>query len=498
MKKVLAFLLVGSAIPGLAGCAAGNVPAPTVNVDMQNETESIAEVPLETESASQNSSVDKSDAQHSVNDWVADRPERTNDITVGEVFAGMIARLESSECFTMTETLTMEENGEVWATSGSVLSCNNKTGELYSLSTSQFEGTDITHKMYMVKQPRDGFKYATYSETITTEDGKTQTIAEAVHGRSPIAYYPIYELLTMETCLDIYQDDYMLNNVPHFVLKNIIPVIGQEEVSVTMYINAEDYSITQIVMEDSEASRSEILFNYSHVDISIPKEYADMEFTSLYGDSSEPSQTEIDYIKEHFDSFTSFFEMTDETNIGVEDIVFNADNVQYHLGDSWKDISGTTMDGHYFSEGVLLDTVTGNVLDYQSDIDINRNQVVRFDIFNSSDNSYEGSLWLHNAADKAVDINECVLGAISYDRYYEYDEDFSVSMLSIFDMRAYFGDRYEKTLLSEDRVLCHWSNDDYQVFAEDLGFMWDAMFIQSNSFPDMSVVFKTGINQNSD
>ena len=151
MKKVLAFLLVGSAIPGLAGCAAGNIPAPTVNVDMQNETESIAEVPLETESASQNSSVDKSDAQHSVNDWVADRPERTNDITVGEVFAGMIARLESSECFTMTETLTMEENGEVWATSGSVLSCNNKTGELYSLSTSQFEGTDITHKMYMVK-----------------------------------------------------------------------------------------------------------------------------------------------------------------------------------------------------------------------------------------------------------------------------------------------------------------------------------------------------------
>ena len=110
--------------------------------------------------------------------------------------------------------------------------------------------------------------------------------------------------------------------------------------------------------------------------------------------------------------------------------------------------------------------------------------VVRFDVIEDVLQMANCCFWVYNPGDVEVGVEECIIGAIHYHEYYLWADPYSVSMLTMFDIHALFGDNYSKTFVG-DIAKYQWDNGDILIYGEDLGFMWNGIVIQDKNAPDV-------------
>lgn len=480
MKKICALVLSGVLTLSLIGCSKGTESSSSLSTVPIPTAETMVESAVETTGETVDAAITETDSLPVF--FEVERPERTTDISIGEIMSRVYAQLDSCDSFAIVESLTLYEGEAILAEAFSRMEFDNTTGEMHSYSESTYEHDIIQQNTYVVKQPYDKFDYVTYSEYTTIDGDETFTELTGSCGRTPFVYFPIYEMLSMESYMDVYQDNYEMNGEPHFVLKNFIPIAGLDDSSVCMYINANDYTITRVEQDDKRTgSVSSIAVEYNTVDITLPEEFNNVDIQNDFG--GDMSADEFALIKQNFDTFTSFFALTDCEPLAPKDVVLSFGENPIAIGDKAKDVLSMQAEDYYLSQGSVYDAYTCIYSPLTDDTMVRSGDFIRYDVIATGDESSDSAFWLYNPKKEPCSVSECIVGAIKFDRYYENDVELSVSMATLFDMKAMFGDNYQKTFRSDDVSVCHWDLGRVDIFAEDLGFMFNSIVVKDDNCP---------------
>ena len=483
-------MLVLCILMSLIGCGAKSEDAqPTINIDM-------ATLPIETEETEPARTEDnivesaESDVYVPLFDTAGELPARTTDLSVGQVLTNVINRFETSDGFSLRYLINRVQDGKVWATSESRLSFNNRSGDLYSYSQAQYEGNNIINENYVIKEPSEKYKYVTYS--FRTEEGPdaAEPVYEACYGRSPLIDYQLYELFGMFSYLDIYQDNYDIDGRPHYVLVNFMPIDASVDLSFVMYVDAEDFTVAKIEQLDIEGNTGETTFDYEPVEIIVPnKENIPVE--DVYG--SIVDSEVFNNIKEKIDTFDGFFNWSDYDRIRKDNVLLTFADTEYHLGDTLKDVAETLPEGYTLSAvEYISDSVTFEAFMTQAVVE--PGQVMRLDVVEDVLQMSNCCFWVYNPGETEITAAECIIGGVHYHEYYLWSDPYSVSMLTLFDIHALFGDNYNKSF-SGDVAQYWWDNEDILIYGEDLGFMWNSIVIQDKNAPDIISIITGSENE---
>lgn len=480
MKKIYALALLSALVLNLIGCSEKIEGSSSSSAAPVPVAEIVADNPAEVADEVAEASFDEVEPVPVFLN--VQRPERTTDITIGEIMDRAYVKLESSNGFTIIDSLTLYDNEVIMAESLSRMEFDNLTGEIHLYSESAYEHEIVQRNTYVIKQPYDKFDYVTYSEYTTTAGEKTFSEFTGSCGRTSFVYFPIYEMLSMESYMDVYQDNYEMNGEPHFVLKNFIPIVGMEDMSVCMYINANDYTITRVEQDDKRTgSYSSVAVEYNTVDITLPDEFKNVTIQNDFGEGMD--EDEFALIKKNFDTFTSFFTLTDCEPLAPKDVVLSFGDNTISVGDEAKDVLSMRAEDYSISQGSVYDAYTGIYSPVSDDTMVRPGDFVRYDILANREGTSDSAFWVYNAKEEPCVVNECIVGAINFDKYYENDVELSVSMATLFDMKAMFGNKYQKTFRSDDVAVCHWDLGRVDIFAEDLGFMFNSIVIKDDDCP---------------
>ena len=150
MKKICTLVLSGVLTLSLIGCSKGVESSSSLSTVPIPAAETVVEKAVETTGETVAEAINEENSLPAF--FEVERPERTTDISIGEIMSRVYAQLDSCDSFAIVESLTLYEGEAILAEAFSRMEFDNTTGEMHSYSESTYEHDIIQQNTYVVNR----------------------------------------------------------------------------------------------------------------------------------------------------------------------------------------------------------------------------------------------------------------------------------------------------------------------------------------------------------